>query len=67
MANKKKKDGMVNPRELIKCDMHEDCLACDKGKCIALSDNDFGGRDCPFYKPLDSVDEVYRQKYRRGK
>lgn len=32
---------------------HEDCFArgqLDKTKCTALSNCDFGGRDCPFYK-----------------
>ena len=32
---------------------HEDCFArgqINHAKCTALSDCDFGGRDCPFYK-----------------
>ena len=27
-----------------------DCAACNNGRCIALISNDFGGRECPFYK-----------------
>ena len=26
------------------------CAAYDTGYCNALSDTDFGGRECPFYK-----------------
>lgn len=29
------------------------CHAWQDGRCIALSDNYFGGRSCPFYKKLD--------------
>lgn len=28
----------------------EDCAACSGGQCVALTDNDFGGKKCPFYK-----------------
>lgn len=35
---------------LIPCDRHPDCFACKDGLCVALSDNSFGERDCPFYK-----------------
>ena len=33
----------------------EDCLACENGKCLALSDNNFGNRECPFYKNKDQI------------
>ena len=36
-----------------KCDMHTDCFALSDGRCVCLSENDFGEKDCPFYKPGD--------------
>lgn len=35
---------------VVKCGQHTDCFANKNGKCVSLKDNDFGGRDCPFYK-----------------
>ena len=32
------------------CEKHKDCFANRNGKCICLIDNDFGDKDCPFYK-----------------
>lgn len=32
------------------CGAHPDCHAWQEGRCIALMDNSFGERDCPFYK-----------------
>lgn len=32
------------------CTAHPDCHAWSDGRCMALEDNNFGGRDCPFYK-----------------
>ena len=32
------------------CITHTDCFANSNGKCTCLEDNDFGDRDCPFYK-----------------
>ncbi len=37
------------------CRTHGDCFANRGGVCTCLKDNDFGGRDCPFYKPADTV------------
>ena len=37
------------------CNAHKDCFANKHGKCICLSDNDFGKRDCPFYKTESEV------------
>lgn len=41
---------------------HADCFArghdlIDRSKCIALTDSDFGERDCPFYKSRKQFDE----------
>lgn len=32
-----------------------DCFANREGRCEILTDNDFGKRECPFYKPRKSV------------
>lgn len=31
------------------CNMDK-CFACENGHCRALTDNDFKGRTCPFFK-----------------
>lgn len=43
------------------CDKHE-CFACIDGKCIALTDNNFGERDCPFYKTRARLDLEERER-----
>jgi Fe-S-cluster containining protein len=37
-----------------------DCFANKDGRCVSLKDNNFGGRDCPFYKSNKEVsrDEI---------
>ena len=35
------------------CTAHPDCHAWKGGRCMALTDTDFGTRDCPFYKNKD--------------
>ena len=42
------------------CDMHRNCFANKEGHCVCLSDNDFGNKDCPFYKPdtVTTMDEI---------
>lgn len=45
---KKKKKVEVFPF----CD-REDCRANKRCECVALTDNNFGDRDCPFYKRRD--------------
>ncbi|EOT27658.1 hypothetical protein C805_01766 [Eubacterium sp. 14-2] len=44
------------------CRAHNDCFANRGGVCTCLKDNDFGGRDCPFYKPADTVREGRRRQ-----
>ena len=44
------------------CRAHSDCFANRGGACTCLKDNDFGGRDCPFYKPADMVREEGRRQ-----
>ena len=38
------------------CNIHTDCFAHKDGKCVCLSENDFGKRDCSFYKPDTEAD-----------
>lgn len=33
-----------------RCRAHPDCHAWEDGRCVALRDNNFGRRGCPFYK-----------------
>lgn len=44
------------------CRGRADCFANRGGVCTCLKDNDFGGRDCPFYKPADTVREERRRQ-----
>ena len=38
------------------CETHRDCFANKDGQCVSLSDNNFGERDCPFFKHKSEVD-----------
>lgn len=44
------------------CRRHGDCFANRGGVCTCLKDNDFGGRDCPFYKPAGTVRDRQRRQ-----
>lgn len=44
------------------CTRHRDCFANQEGRCACLKDNDFGGKDCPFYKPADTVRKEQRRQ-----
>lgn len=44
------------------CRRHSDCFANRGGVCTCLKDNDFGGRDCPFYKPAGTVQDKQRRQ-----
>ena len=48
----------MSKAEMQRCRMHGDCFANRGG----LKDNDFGGRDCPFYKPADTVRKEQRRR-----
>lgn len=43
------------------CTAHPDCHAWKDGKCVALSDNYFSGRGCPFYKDRDKNRKEQRE------
>lgn len=42
------------------CDKHTDCFANHGGRCVCLIDNDFGSKDCPFYKGRKRYEEEKR-------
>lgn len=45
---------------------HYDCFARSRnGVCNALSDTDFGYRDCPFYKTDKQIEEEERRNRER--
>lgn len=52
----------MSKAEMQGCRMHRDCFANRGGVCTCLKDNDFGGRDCPFYKPAGTVREGQRRQ-----
>lgn len=45
MSDKTDETWVTGPRCL-----RQSCFAWHGDRCIALCDNDFGNRDCPFYK-----------------
>jgi len=44
----------------VSCE-HTDCAAYYDGKCRALRDTDFQGRECPFYKPAAKPEEERKE------
>lgn len=32
-----------------------DCANCEEGRCVALVDNNFGARKCPFFKTREQA------------
>ena len=38
------------------CNLYPPCKASDDGRCVALQNNDFGGKVCPFYKARKAKD-----------
>lgn len=42
-------------KQTPKCTAHIDCFANHGGVCCCLNDNDFNGKDCPFYKTKETV------------
>lgn len=52
------------------CERHR-CFSCIDGKCMALEDNDFDSRGCPFYKPFEQArreqKECFRQLVENGR
>lgn len=48
------------------CKAHRDCFANRDGACACLKNNDFGRRDCPFYKTADAVKKEQGGSKRKG-
>ena len=46
------------------CHHHANCFARKDVQCTCLTDTDFGGRECPFYKPKSR--DVYTELPRTG-
>ena len=43
-----------------------ECFACQNGQCVILVSNDFGAKDCPFFKTTAQV-EKEQAMYKKGK
>ena len=57
----------IGKNRRVKCSI-SDCFACKDGECIALQDNDFNGKPCPFFKTRDQIaDEEMRTQIRLRK
>lgn len=41
-----------------------ECANCEKGQCIALTDNNFGTRRCPFFKTREQA-AMEREQYEK--
>lgn len=48
------------------CKAHSDCFANRGGVCACLKNNEFDGRDCPFYKTAGTVPEERRSRKHKG-
>ena len=44
-----------------KCEKSE-CFGNEKGACVVLYDNDFCGRECPFYKSREVMTPEAREE-----
>lgn len=40
----------MHGKRMPECRAHHDCFANHDGVCHCLNDNNFNGKDCPFYK-----------------
>ncbi len=46
----------MNIEEFPVCD-RSDCFGCEEGHCIVLINNNFGERNCPFFKTNEQVEK----------
>ena len=53
------KTEQVNP---LCRDLRRDCVCMRDGRCLALTDSNFGNRPCPFYKPKEETDSSLRSE-----
>jgi hypothetical protein len=54
----------IKPEKLQHCD-RKDCAACFDGNCVALTETDFGDRECPFFKTVAQVEAEQEAKKER--
>ena len=45
----------MHGKRMPECRVHDDCFANHDGVCHCLNDNNFSGKDCPFYKTAETV------------
>lgn len=45
----------MHRKRMPECRVHHDCFANHDGVCHCLNDNNFNGKDCPFYKTAETV------------
>ena len=45
----------MHGKRMPECGAHHDCFANHDGVCHCLNDNNFNGKDCPFYKAAETV------------
>lgn len=45
----------MHGKRMPECRAHHDCFANRDGVCHCLNDNNFNGKDCPFYKNAETV------------
>lgn len=45
--------------------LNNKCFGCDNGKCLILTDNNFKGRSCPFFKTPEQLSREEKKRLRR--
>lgn len=65
MGRHKSQEALMRMSETLADCGRADCHACRDGKCIALYDNDFHGRTCPFFKTSQQVKKENEATIRR--
>ena len=57
--------GTAKSKGLPHCTAHRDCFANKDDVCVCLGDNDFHGKDCPFFKITAQCDADRQKSYER--
>ena len=55
--------GTAKSKGLPRCTAHRDCFANKDGVCVCLGDNNFHGKDCPFFKTTAQCDADRQKSY----
>ena len=53
----------MHGKRMPECRVHDDCFANHDGVCHCLNDNNFSGKDCPFYKTAVDCQHFFRQLF----